>query len=141
MIKPDGVKKNVIGKIIGRFESEGMKLVALKMMPPQKELIEKFYAEHSEKSFYGPFIEFMTSGPIVATVWEGDDIINKSRKIIGATNSTEAAPGTLRKLFGTDNRSNLVHGSDSEASMRREISIIFKESEICDNFLKTIDFQ
>ena len=133
LVKPDGVEKNLIGKILDRFESEGLKLIALKMIPPTKSLMETFYAEHRGKPFYGPFMEFMMSGPIIATVWEGNDIIARSRSLIGATNSSEAGEGTLRNLYGTDNRKNLVHGSDSLASSEREINVLFDASEICGN--------
>ena len=131
LVKPDGVEKNVIGKVLDRLESAGLKLVALKMVPPDRGLIERFYAEHRERPFYGPLVEFMTSGPFVACVWEGEDCIAKSRKLIGATNSKEAEPGTLRNLYGTDNRRNLVHGSDSPASAAREIGLLFRPEEIC----------
>lgn len=133
LIKPDGIEKKVIGKIIDRLENEGFELVAMKMIPPNKTLIENFYSEHKGKEFYERFIEFMISGPLIATVWQGEEIIQRSRKVIGATNSKEAEKGTLRCLYGTDNRKNLVHGSDSEKSAQREISILFQKHEICED--------
>lgn len=130
LIKPDGYEKKVVGKVLDKLESEGFQLIALKLIRPKKETLEQFYAEHQGRPFYPGLMEFMTSGPFVATVWEGENIITRSRKIIGATNSKEAETGTLRKLYGTDNRKNLVHGSDSEKSAEREIKILFKEEEL-----------
>lgn len=129
IIKPDGVGKKVVGKIIDRFESEGFTLQAMKMVRPTRVLMEGFYAEHKGKSFFEPFIRFVTSGPLVVMAWQGDDAIARVRKILGATNSPEAAPGTLRKSWGTDNRRNLVHGSDSPASASREIAYFFSDQE------------
>ncbi len=127
LLKPDALEKNVVGKILDRLESEGFKLVAIKLIPPSKQLLEQFYAEHSGKEFYERFMEFMLSGPLIATAWEGENIVQRSRDVIGATNSKEAKPGTLRNLYGTDNRKNLVHGSDSPSSALRELKIMFRE--------------
>lgn len=133
LIKPDGMEKKVIGKILTRFENEGFQLLGIKMIPPDQEKLENFYLEHKGKTFYDRFLNFMLSGPIIATVWEGEEIIVRSRQIIGATNSKEAEIGTLRQLYGTDNRKNLVHGADSLKSAEREIKIMFKESELCNS--------
>ncbi|MBI2118208.1 MAG: nucleoside-diphosphate kinase [Elusimicrobia bacterium] len=133
LIKPDGIEKKVIGQILTRFEDQGFQLLGMKMVPVNQEKLENFYSEHKGKTFYDHFLNFMLSGPIVATVWEGEDIILRSRQIIGATNSQEAEIGSLRNLYGTDNRKNLVHGSDSSISAEREIKIMFKESELCLN--------
>ena len=131
LIKPDGISKKVAGRVLERFESEGFRLVGMKMVPPSESLIRKFYSVHEGKEFFERFIEFMLSGPFIATVMEGENAIDHCRQIMGATNSPEAKEGTLRKLYGTDNRKNLVHGSDSEESARREIGILFKDSELC----------
>lgn len=132
LIKPDGLQKKVVGKVIDRLESEGFELLALKMLPPGRERIEDFYSVHKGKPFFPAFLEFMLSGPFIAMVWQAENAIEKSRRIIGATHSLEAAPGTLRRLYGTDNRKNLMHGSDSEESARREIAVLFDETEIHD---------
>ncbi len=130
LVKPDGVRKNLIGTVIARFEKEGLVLAGLRMMPPDSGFIEKFYGEHKGKPFYEALVQFMTSGPIVACVWEGDNAISRVRAINGATDSKKAEPGTLRNLYGTDGRMNLVHASDSSASAKREISLIFKGTDL-----------
>jgi nucleoside-diphosphate kinase len=130
IIKPDGIGKKKIGEIIKRLEFDGFKLVAMKMLRPAQEEIEGFYEVHRGKFFFKPFINFMTSGPIVVTAWEGENTVTHIRNVIGATNSKEAAEGTLRNLFGTDNRKNLVHASDSPESASREIKYFFKDEEI-----------
>ncbi len=122
--------KKVAGEIIKRLESEGLKLCAMKMLKPGREVIEGFYEIHRGKPFFEAFIKFMVSGPIIATVWEGKDAVANIRKIIGATNSKEALPGTLRNLYGTDNRRNLVHSSDSVENANREIAYYFAQDEI-----------
>ncbi len=130
LVKPDGVNKKVVGKVLDRLESEGFNLLSLKMIYPDKELIESFYSVHKGKFFYESFIQFMVSGPIIATAWQGENAIVRTRKIIGSTDCQKAEPGTLRKLYGTDTRENLVHGSDSVESANREISIMFKTTEL-----------
>ena len=130
IVKPDGVGKKVVGEIIKRFESEGLKLIGLKMLRPNRETVEGFYDVHRGKPFFGPFINFMLSGPIVVSAWEGENAVTRVRQINGATNSKEAAPGTLRNLYGTDNRRNLVHSSDSPENARREIDFYFKPGEL-----------
>jgi nucleoside-diphosphate kinase len=140
VIKPDGVGKKVVGEIIKRLENEGLKLCAMKMMKPKQGIIETFYEVHKGKHFFSPFIDFMTSGPIIATVWECEDAVSKVRQIIGATNSKEALPETLRNLFGTDNRKNLVHSSDSTENAARELYFYFGNDEIIEydpNYWKT----
>jgi nucleoside-diphosphate kinase len=126
IIKPDGVAKKVVGRVIDRFENEGFRLLNLRMIRNDHILIETLYREHRGKDFYKPLIKFMLSGPIVAMQWEGKDVIARVRKIIGNTNSPEAAPGTIRSLWGTDNRRNVVHASDSSQSARREAALLFK---------------
>jgi nucleoside-diphosphate kinase len=132
LVKPDGVAKRRSGTVIDRLERAGLRLVGLKMLKLTRGQAESFYREHHGKPFYEPLIQFMTSGPILATAWEGVDAIQAARGLMGATNSTQAAPGTLRKEHGTDNRYNLVHGSDSPASAAREIAYFFATSELFD---------
>jgi nucleoside-diphosphate kinase len=129
MAKPDAVGKGVVGKIIDRFETEGFRLLALKMLRPTVSDLEGFYAEHRGKPFFEPLLEFMTSGPVIPMVWEGNGAVARVRQIVGATNAPEAAPGTLRRSWGTDNRRNLIHASDSLASAEREIAYFFKKEE------------
>ncbi|MGA2090125.1 MAG: nucleoside-diphosphate kinase [Endomicrobiales bacterium] len=130
IIKPDGVGKKVVGAIISRFEKEGLKLVAMKMLKPARSVMEQFYAVHKGKPFFEPFINFVTSGPIVVTAWEADHAVLKVRGIIGATNTKEAVLGTLRNLYGTDNRRNVVHASDSVENAKHEIEFFFTDSEV-----------
>ena len=129
-IKPDGVQRALIGKVISRLEEKGFKLVAMKFMQVKKKLAEKHYGEHKEKPFFGGLVGFITSGPIVAMVWEGKDVINTARKLMGKTNPLEAELGTIRGDFGIDIGRNIVHGSDSEESASREIGLFFKEDEL-----------
>jgi nucleoside-diphosphate kinase len=130
LVKPDGVCKNVVGIILARFAQSGLHLRGLKMLKLAPRRAEEFYAEHKGKPFYEPLVQFMTSAPIVATVWEAEGAIGKARALMGATNSTEAALGTLRREFGTNNRYNVVHGSDSSASAAREVAFFFGADEI-----------
>ncbi|MBI1979301.1 MAG: nucleoside-diphosphate kinase [Elusimicrobia bacterium] len=130
LIKPDGIEKNLVGTVLNRFEKEGFHLIGLKLVPPSRPLLESFYAEHAGKPFYPGLLEFMLSGCFIASVWEGEDVVGKVRKIVGATNSKEAEENTLRKLYGTDNRRNLVHASDSPNSSAREIAVLFNISEL-----------
>ena len=130
LIKPDAVRRKLIGEIITRFERKQLKIVAMKMMKITRELAEKHYEEHKGKDFFESLVEFITSGPLVAMIIEGKNAISVCRKIIGKTNPQEAEPGTIRGDFGIITQENLVHGSDSPESARREISIFFNESEI-----------
>ena len=125
IIKPDGFARRVVGRVIDRFENEGFRLLALKLIPPDRKLIETLYQEHRGKPFYPPLIKFMLSGPIVAMVWEGSQVVARVRNIIGKTDSKQAAPGTLRWLWGTNTRRNVVHASDSPSSARREAGLLF----------------
>ncbi|RUO42973.1 nucleoside-diphosphate kinase [Aliidiomarina taiwanensis] len=131
IIKPDGVAKNVVGAIINRFETAGLRVVGQKMMHLSKEKAEGFYAEHSERPFFGALVEFMTSGPIVVMVLEGEDAVRKNREIMGATNPQEAAAGTLRADYADTIDENAVHGSDAVESAAREIAYFFSDEEIC----------
>lgn len=131
IIKPDGVAKNVVGAIINRFETAGLRVVAQKMMHLSKEKAEGFYAEHAERPFFAALVEFMTSGPIVVMALEGEDAVRKNREIMGATNPQEAAAGTLRADFAETIDENAVHGSDAVESAAREIAYFFNDEEIC----------
>ncbi len=130
LVKPDAVCKNLVGSVLARFAQAGLRLRGLKMLRLSPAQAEQFYGEHKGKPFYEPLIKFMTSAPIVATVWEAESAIAKARSIMGVTNSPEAALGTIRREFGTNNRYNVVHGSDSPESAEREIQFFFKAMEI-----------
>jgi nucleoside-diphosphate kinase len=130
MIKPDGVQRGLTGEIISRFERKGFKLIAAKFLVPSRELAEKHYAEHVGKSFFEVLISFITSGPVLAMVWEGDNIIALSRKMNGKTDVTQAEPGTIRGDFASHTNLNLIHGSDSPESAAREIANFFAEEEL-----------
>ena len=131
IIKPDAVAKNVIGKIYARFEDAGLKIVAAKMLQLSREKAEGFSAEHKERPFFSDLVGFMTSGPVVVQVLEGDNAIARNRELMGATNPKEAAPGSLRAEFAESIEANAVHGSDSAQSAQREVSYFFAEDEIC----------
>lgn len=130
IIKPDATEKNVIGKIIERFESAGLKVVAAKMLRLDDVKAGGFYAEHKGKPFYENLVSYMTSGPVIVQVLYGNDAIAKNRELMGATNPQEAALGTIRADFAESIDANAVHGSDSSESARREISYFFEEDEI-----------
>jgi nucleoside-diphosphate kinase len=131
IIKPDAVAKNVIGQIEGRFEAAGLKIVAMKMLQLDNELAGGFYAEHKERPFYKDLVGFMTSGPVVVQVLEGENAIAKNRELMGATNPQEAAEGTIRADFAESIDANAVHGSDSSESAAREVAYFFQAAEIC----------
>lgn len=131
IVKPDAVAKNVIGKIYTVFESADLQVVAAKMVHLSEEQAKGFYAEHAERPFYASLVEFMTSGPVVVQVLEGEGAILKNREVMGATDPAEAAEGTIRKLFAESKAINAVHGSDSPESAAREIAFFFDESDIC----------
>jgi nucleoside-diphosphate kinase len=130
MIKPDAVGKNVIGKIYSRFEDNGLSVVASKMKHLSQQEAEGFYAEHRGRPFFADLVTFMTSGPVMIQVLEGEDAIVKNRDLMGATNPKEAAAGTIRADFASSIDANAVHGSDSETSAAREIAYYFASSEI-----------
>ena len=131
IIKPDAVAKNVIGEIYSRFEKAGLKVVASKMLRLDDELAGGFYAEHRERGFFGDLLAFMTSGPVMVQVLEGEGAVLKNRELMGATNPAEAAAGTIRADFAVSIDANAVHGSDSVESAQREVSYFFKDEEIC----------
>ena len=131
IIKPDAVAKNAIGDIISRFEKAGLQVVAAKMLRLDDDKAGGFYAEHKERPFFKDLVGFMTSGPVVVQVLEGEDAIAKNRDLMGATNPKEAAPGTIRADFAETIDANAVHGSDSPESAEREIAYFFEDSDIC----------
>lgn len=130
IIKPDATAKGVIGKILARFEEEGLRICAMRKIHMSKEVAEGFYAEHKGKGFFDGLTNFMSSGPCVVLVLEGDNAILKNREIMGATNPEQAAEGTLRKLYATSIDNNAVHGSDAPASAAREIAYFFRATEL-----------
>lgn len=130
ILKPDAVRNNVIGKIKAKIEEAGLSIVATKMLRMSKVQAGKFYAMHEGKPFYDGLIEFMTSGPVIVQVLEGEDAISKYREVMGATTFGEAKPGTIRAEFATSTAKNAVHGSDSKKSAKREIKFFFAEHEI-----------
>ncbi len=131
IIKPDAVGKNIIGKIYSRFEKAGLKIVASKMMQLSQAQAEGFYAEHKERPFFPSLVEFMTSGPVMVQVLEGENAIALNRELMGATNPKEAADGTIRADFAETVDANAVHGSDSPTSAEREVAYFFQSTEIC----------
>ena len=131
IIKPDAVAKNVIGKIYSRFESNGLKIVAAKMKHLSREEAEGFYAVHKERPFFAELVKFMTSGPVMVQVLEGENAVAKNRELMGATNPKEAAPGTIRADFASSIDANAVHGSDSLANAAIEVAYFFGDQEIC----------
>ena len=131
IIKPDAVAKNVIGEIYARFEQAGLRIVASKMLQLTDESAGGFYAEHQGKGFYGDLIEFMTSGPVMVQVLEGENAVATNRELMGATNPSEAVPGTIRADYANSIDANAVHGSDSPTSAEREVNYFFKPEEIC----------
>ncbi len=132
MVKPDGVQRNLIGEIVARFEKKGFQLVGGKLMSISKELAEQHYGEHKERPFFGELVDFITSGPVFAMVWEGENVIATARQMMGATNPKDAAPGTIRGDFAATVGKNIIHGSDSPASAEREIALFFNEAELVD---------
>ncbi len=130
MIKPDAVAKNCIGEIVAMLEKGGLKVVAMKMVRLTSDQAEGFYAVHKDKPFFKPLCEFMTSGPIIAQVLEGENAIARNREIMGATDSRKAAPGTIRNKFGTDVQHNAVHGSDGPQTATTEICFHFSDAEL-----------
>ena len=131
IIKPDAVAKNVIGEIYSRFEKAGLKIIAAKMLHLSKEQAEGFYAVHKERPFFNDLVEFMTSGPVMVQVLEGDNAITQNRAIMGATNPKEAEPGTIRADFADTIDENAVHGSDGSDTAKTEIAFFFTDQEIC----------
>jgi len=131
-IKPDGVHRSYVGEVISRFEAKGYKLVAIKVVVPTKEFAEKHYADLSKKPFFPSLVNYFSSGPVVAMVWEGKDVISGGRTVIGATNPQQATPGTIRGDYAITIGRNMIHGSDSAESAHNEISLWFNEKEVAD---------
>jgi nucleoside-diphosphate kinase len=134
IIKPNAVAKNNIGKIMDRFESRGLRISAAKFTRLSKEKAEGFYIEHKERPFFGSLVNFMTSGPVLLMVLEGENAVALNREIMGATDPSKAAPGTIRKDFADNIEANAVHGSDSSTSADREISYFFEKNEVIGRF-------
>ena len=132
MLKPGVVNRRLVGEVISRLEKKGFKLVGLKMLHPSKEIAEAHYAEHKGKPFYDGLVEYVTSGPVVAMVWQADNCVELIRKFCGATKPEEAMSGTIRGDYCTHTARNIIHASDSDASAEREIKLWFKEDEIYD---------
>lgn len=130
MVKPDGIKRGLTGQVIGRIEAKGFRMVAIKMTRISEDLAREHYAEHVGKSFFSEMLSFITSGPVVAMVWEGPEAIKSIRELMGATDPAQAKPGTIRGDLGGSISQNVVHGSDSPSAAQREISLFFRNSEL-----------
>ncbi len=131
IVKPDGVQKNLIGEIYRRFESAGLQVVAARMLMLRQDQAEQFYAVHKERPFFPDLVKYMTSGPVVVQVLEGEDAINKNRELMGATDPKQAAAGTIRADFADSIEENVVHGSDGPDTAAQEIAFFFAGAEIC----------
>ena len=130
IIKPDAVERNLIGKIVARFEEDGLRICAMRKQHLSRQEAEGFYAVHSERPFFGELVEFMTRSPVVVMVLEGDDAVKRNRDIMGATNPADAAEGTIRKMFAKSIGENSVHGSDSDENAATEIAYFFRTTEL-----------
>lgn len=130
MLKPGAVNRRIIGDVISRIEKKGLQLIAVKMMNITKDLAEKHYAEHLGKPFYDELVSYITSGPVVAMVWRGDNCVQLIRKVVGATNPLEAQPGTIRGDYCSHTQHNIIHASDSPENAKREVGLFFKEEEL-----------
>ena len=138
LVKPDGVQRGLVGTIIGRLEQRGLKLIALKMMQITDELAARHYAEHRAKPFYDGLIAFITSGPVVAMIWEGREAVTVVRSLMGSTDPLKAAPGTIRGDLALDLGMNLIHGSDSPARAEAEMALFFSDREL-HQYERTVD--
>jgi nucleoside-diphosphate kinase len=138
LVKPDGVQRGLVGAIIGRLEQRGLKLIALKMMQITRELAARHYAEHQAKPFYEGLIAFITSGPVVAMIWEGREAVTVVRSLMGSTDPLKAAPGTIRGDLALDLGMNLIHGSDSPARADAEMALFFSDREL-HQYERTVD--
>jgi nucleoside-diphosphate kinase len=130
MVKPDGVQRNLVGEVIGRFERKGFTLVGLKLLKVSRELAEKHYDVHKERPFFGSLVDFICSAPVVAMVWQGEGVVASARKLIGATNPLSAELGTIRGDYGVSIGRNLIHGSDAIETAQREINLWFAPEEL-----------
>lgn len=131
IVKPDGVAKNLIGEVYGRFEKSGLRVIASRMLHLTLEQAEEFYAVHKNRPFFNDLVDYMTSGPVVVQVLEGEDAIQRNREIMGATNPADAEAGTIRADFAASIEENMVHGSDGPDTAREEIRFFFDEDQIC----------
>jgi nucleoside-diphosphate kinase len=127
LVKPDAFARSLTGEVIARFERKGLRIVVLKQMQVERDLAERHYAEHTDKPFFGDLVDFITSGPLVAAVFEGHEAVAAARQVIGATNPLEASPGSIRGDYALEVQTNLVHGSDSAESAEREVGLFFPE--------------
>ena len=132
MLKPGILNRRLVGEVISRLEKKGLKLIGLKLMNIDSELAEKHYAEHKGKAFYDSLVDYITSGPVVAMVWQGDECVTLVRKLTGSTNPADAMPGTIRGDFCSHTTNNVIHASDSDESAEREIGLFFKPEELVD---------
>jgi nucleoside-diphosphate kinase len=130
MVKPDGVQRNLVGEIVQRFEKKGYQLVGAKLMNISKDLAEQHYGEHKERPFFGELVNFITSGPVFAMVWQGDNVIKVARDMMGKTNPVDATAGTIRGDFAVSVGMNIIHGSDSPESAEREMNLFFNKDEL-----------
>ena len=130
LVKPDGVQRGLVGEVVRRFEARGLQLVALKMVHISRQLAEEYYAEHRGKPFFAGLVDYVTSGPAVAMLWDGDNAVAVVRKMMGTTDPAKAEPGTIRADFGLNIGRNVIHGSDSIASAQREAGLFFRPEEI-----------
>lgn len=137
MVKPDGVQRGLVGNVINRMEKKGFKLLAMKMMHIKRDLASRHYGEHKGKPFYEGLIDFITSAPVVAMIWEGDDVVQMVRTLIGATDPRKADPGSIRGELAVFTGKNIVHGSDSIESAKREIDLFFEDDDLCSYSLPT----
>lgn len=128
MVKPDGVNRKLVGEIVSRFEKKGFTLKSAKMMTISEELAKEHYGEHKDKPFFPELVSFITSGPVFAMIWEGENVVKEARKMMGATNPADAQPGTIRGDFAMEMSRNIIHGSDSLESAARETSLFFPEN-------------
>ncbi|MEE9392889.1 MAG: nucleoside-diphosphate kinase [Planctomycetota bacterium] len=140
IVKPDGVQRQLVGKIIGRFEAKGMQLVGMKMMTISKDLAHTHYADHKERPFFKGLVNFMTSSPVVVFAVRGNGVIAMARKMMGATFGSNAEPGTIRGDLGVSNSFNLIHGSDSPEAAERELGLFFNEGEVQDYTLGNLNW-
>lgn len=131
IVKPDGVQKNLVGEVYRRFEAAGLRIVAARMLRLRQDQAEQFYAVHRERPFFPDLVKYMTSGPVVVQVLEGEDAINKNRELMGATDPKKAAAGTIRADFAASIEENVVHGSDGPATAAQEIAFFFAGADIC----------
>jgi nucleoside-diphosphate kinase len=130
MVKPDGVQRNLVGEIVQRFEKKGYQLVGAKLMNISKDLAEQHYGEHKERPFFGELVSFITSGPVFAMVWQGDNVIKVARDMMGKTNPVDATAGTIRGDYAVSVGMNIIHGSDSPESAEREMDLFFNKNEL-----------